>query len=175
MGARRILWRREHHVVEHQGRCTCSARLRCWQHSATGQSCTCNGTMLHRSRPRLPPSAFALRRSRNPRTPWRGTPDSPQPAQRGSSLYSRPSQRCVWERVLAMTVTWTEFNTAKSPLLFFTCKLTTNAYSPDEIQEFKMHRSASKIRQESWLFYRQIFQDFAAIATKFLRFINLNS
>ena len=47
--------------------------------------------------------------------------------------------------------------------------------SPDEIQEFKMHRSASKIRQESWLFYRQIFQDFAAIATKFLRFINLNS
>lgn len=53
--------------------------------------------MLHRSRPRLPPSAFALRRSRNPRTPWRGTPDSPQPAQRGSSLYLRPSQRCVWD------------------------------------------------------------------------------
>ena len=24
-----------------------------------------------------------------------------------------------------------------------------------------------KIRQESWLFYRQFFQDFAAIATKF--------
>ena len=84
-------------VVEHQGRCTCSARLRCWQHSATGQSCTCHGTMLHRSRPRLPPSAFALRRSRDPRTPWRGTPDSPQPAQRGSSLCSRPSQRCVWD------------------------------------------------------------------------------
>ena len=27
-----------------------------------------------------------------------------------------------------------------------------------------------KIRQESWLFYRQIFQDFAAIATKFSKF-----
>ena len=144
MGARRILWRREHHVVEHQGRCTCSARLRCWQHSATGQSCTCNGTMLHRSRPRLPPSAFALRRSRDPRTPWRGTPDSPQPAQRGSSLYSRPSQRCVWERVLAMTVTWTEFNTAKSPLLFFTCKLTANP-----MQSEFMARSRSRGAQSA--------------------------
>ena len=39
----------------------------------------------------------------------------------------------------------------------------------------KVRPEVLKIRQESWLFYRQIFQDFAAIATKFSRFINLNS
>ena len=48
------------------------------------------------------------------------------------------------------------------------------AYSPDGIQEFKMRFVRTEVL-ESWLFYRQIFQDFAAIATKFLRFINLNS
>ena len=53
------------------------------------------------------------------------------------------------------------------------------SYSPDGIQEFKIRTEVRTevlgIRQESWLFYRQIFQDFAAIATKFLRFITLNS
>ena len=53
------------------------------------------------------------------------------------------------------------------------------SYSPDGIQEFKIRTEVRtevpEIRQESWLFYRQIFQDFAAIATKFSRFINLNS
>ena len=53
------------------------------------------------------------------------------------------------------------------------------SYSPDGIQEFKIRTEVRtevpEIRQESWLFYRQIFQDFAAIATKFLRFLPLNS
>ena len=43
------------------------------------------------------------------------------------------------------------------------------SYSPDGIQEFKMRFVRTEVL-ESWLFYRQIFQDFAAIATKFSRF-----